>query len=151
MHHQEHRNRDICSLIIQCTLVCECIHTFSILYHLHHRCYDHHPDPDQFYSNSDRWTEVILSHLVCLLFSYREDDSLKEVSTFCILHLVLRWWCCISRFSPHSNLEISHQGAILVRISRFHTPDFFFSNVGFHVVANLDFSLSPPCAFPPPH
>ena len=64
---------------------------------------------------------------------------------------MLRWWCCISRFSPHSNLEISHQGAILVRISRFHTPDFFFSNVGFHVVANLDFSLSPPCAFPPPH
>lgn len=55
------------------------------------------------------------------------------------------------KFSPHSNLKISHQGAILVRISRFHTPDFFFSNVGFHVVANLDFSLSPPCAFPPPH
>ena len=47
------------------------------------------------------------------------------------------------KFSPHSNLKISHQGAILVRISRFHTPDFFFSNVGFHVVANLDFSLSP--------
>ena len=47
------------------------------------------------------------------------------------------------KFSPHSNLKISHQGAILVRISRFHTPDFFFSNVGFHVLANLDFSLSP--------
>ena len=39
--------------------------------------------------------------------------------------------------------KISHQGAISTRLSRFHTPDFFSSNVGFHVLANLDFSLSP--------
>ena len=53
-------------------------------------------------------------------------------------------WCCIYQGSRHTQIfKISHRGAILVRLSRFHTPDFFFSNVGFHVLANLDFSLSP--------
>ena len=57
--------------------------------------------------------------------------------------------CCarddvVYQGSQHTQIfKISHRGAILVRLSRFHTPDFFFSNVGFHVLANLDFSLSP--------
>ena len=46
----------------------------------------------------------------------------------------------LSRFSPHSNLRDFPLGCHPGRLSRFHTSDFFCSNVGFHVLANLDFS-----------
>ena len=49
----------------------------------------------------------------------------------------------LSRFSPHSNLRDFPLGCHPGRLSRFHTSDFFCSNAGFHVLANLDFSLSP--------
>ena len=46
----------------------------------------------------------------------------------------------LSRFSPHSNLRDFPLGCHPGRLSRFHTSDFFCSNAGFHVLANLDFS-----------